>query len=305
MHIYSHPACLKHRPPPDPDFAPKRLQVVIGALHAERFSKLNWHEAPPLAPERLCVAHTPFYIASVLRPLTPGEKRTLAEDTVAVEGTPTAILHAAGAVMTATEEVMKGKIDKAFCIVSPGGHHAEAEAALGFCFFNYVALAALTAQKKMGAKRVAVVDFDAHHGNGTQSAFWNFEDNLYISLHEKNSLSGFTHETGAWNNVVNIPLPEKSSGDVMRRAFSDKVEPKLEAFKPDIIFVSAGFDMHADDPLSTMRLNTDDYYWLGCRLRDISDTLCNGRLVAVMEGGYNLAVLGDCAAAFVAGVAEL
>jgi acetoin utilization deacetylase AcuC-like enzyme len=305
MHIFTHPVCLKHTPPPDPDFAPKRLNVVIEALRAKRFADLEWREAPALAPEKLALAHTPEYVADVMRPIALGEKRFFTSDTVAVSGTAEAALHAAGAVWAATADVMAGKIDKAFCIVGPSGHHAEADTAGGFCFFNNIALAAIAAQKNMGARRVAVVDFDAHHGNGTQSFFWNFEDRLFISLHEETKLSGFAHETGAWDNVVNIPLMKRSDGKVMRQAFAEKAAPKIEAFKPDILFISAGFDMHKDDPLSSLHLETKDYEWLGINLRELADALCNGRLVAVLEGGYNLGVLGDCVAAFVAGIMGL
>ncbi|MFA5040069.1 MAG: histone deacetylase family protein [Bdellovibrionales bacterium] len=302
MHIYTHPACFLHTPPPNAELASKRLNVVMAALHAERFRGLTWHEPPALAKEDLYTIHTPDYVANVLQPIEPGEKRYFTSDTLAVAGTGEAALHAAGAVMAATDDVMNGKADKAFCIVSPGGHHAEANAAGGFCFFNHVALAAIVAQKKWGAKRIAVVDFDAHHGNGTQGFFWNFEDRLFISLHENSGLSGFADETGAWNNIVNIPLPKNSSGEIMRASFMEKAVPKLNDFKPDIIFVSAGFDMHAEDPMSSLCLNGADYFWLGQQLGESADTLCDGRLVAVLEGGYNVEFLGDCVATFIDGL---
>ena len=154
----------------------------------------------------------------------------------------------------------------------------------------------------MGAARVAVVDFDVHHGNGTQSLFWNYEDRLLISLHEENPLSGFAQETGAWENIVNIPLPRGSSGAFVRQAFREKVVPKLKSFRPDIFFVSAGFDMHRDDPLGSLALETEDYLWMGESLRESADALCGGRLVAVLEGGYNLDILGASVAAFVTGM---
>jgi len=298
MHIYTHPNCLNHMPPPEPDFAPKRVRTVMAALREARLIKPMWHEPPPLRTDELYLAHTPHYVDEVLH----SPPKAFAPDTFSSEGTAKAALASAGAVVWAASDVMLGKADKAFCIVSPGGHHAEADAAGGYCFFNHVALAAIAALKKFGASRVAVVDFDAHHGNGTQGLFWNFEDRLYISLHEDNPLSGFALETGAWNNVLNIPLPKKSGSDVVRSAFAEKVMPKIEAFRPDIIFVSAGFDMHAGDPLSSMRLGPDDYRWLGEKLRDISDKLCKGRLVAVLEGGYNLNTLGKAVAAFVEGL---
>lgn len=305
MHVYYSPLCLKHAPPPNPAFAPKRLAAIVDALRAPGFDSLIWHEPPCITPEDLQLIHTPEYIANVLRPMTFGEERLLATDTWAVEGTAEAVLAAAGTVMTATEDVFNGRADQAFCLVSPGGHHAEADTALGFCFFNHVALAAIAAQKKMGARRIAVIDFDAHHGNGTQSLFWNFEDRLYISLHEDNPLSGFAHETGAWNNIINIPLPPKSAGDILPKIFDDKIEPKISEFKPDILFVSAGFDMHVEDPLSSLRLLKSDYRCLGKRLDDLSKKYCQNRLIGVLEGGYNLDVLGPCVASFIGGVENL
>ncbi len=305
MHFYTHPHCFNHTPPPDPDFAPKRLRTVIEALRDPRFSRLAWHEPQALMPQELELVHTKNYIAKVLATVAVNEKRFLAPDTVAVAGTASAALAAAGVVMAATKDVIAKNADRAFCIVSPGGHHAEADAAGGFCFFNNVALAAVAAQKNFGLSRVAVLDFDAHHGNGTQSFFWNFEDRLYISLHEETGLSGFAGETGAYDNVLNIPLPGKTGGDDFRKAFEEKALPKLDAFKPDVVFVSAGFDMHIGDPLSSMRLNGGDYFRLGQTLRAAADSLCKGRLVAVLEGGYNLDALGSCAASFVDGLENI
>ncbi len=305
MHIFTHPACLDHNPPPDPNFFPDRLKVVTDAIRADRFSTISWHVPPAIAIEELFIAHTPEYVAEVLNPINPGKTKSFSHDTVATSGTAKAALYAASAAIAAATKVLTGQIDKAFCLVSPPGHHAEADAAGGFCFFNNIALAAITAQKKLHAKRVAVIDFDAHHGNGTQSLFWNYEDRLFISLHEATQLSGFTEETGAWNNVLNIPLPPKSSGDVFRKHFTERAVPKLQTFTPDALFVSAGFDMHTGDPLSTLRLSVSDYHYLGEILASLSNTLCQGRLVAVLEGGYNLDAIGPCAAAFISGLMGL
>jgi len=306
MQIYSHPSCLKHNPPPDPGYAPKRLQRVLAALKDPKFSGLVWVEDfAPARKEDLCLLHTPGYVDDVLKPIGPGETRLFGNDTVAVEGTAEAALYSTGAALAATKDVIGGKALKAFCAVSPGGHHAEAEAALGFCFFNHVALAAVAAQKIWGIERIAVIDFDAHHGNGTQSFFWNFEDRLFISLHEDNPLSGFAHETGAWKNVLNRPLLRRSDGTTLRQSFLDKVVPKIDYFEPDMLFVSAGFDMHADDPLGLLRLHEDDFRWLGEQIRLLADRHCKGRLVAVLEGGYNIDVLGACVARFIEGIEGL
>lgn len=305
MNIYTHPACFKHNPSSCPRQAPHRIDLVLKALKTERFKSLGWREPSRFSPEELYAAHQPDYVADVLRPIKQGEERSIGLHSIAVEGTAEAALFAAGAVVLATSDVLSGATDKAFCVISPPGHHAEADAASGFCFFNNIALAALIAQKKGGLKKIAVLDFDAHHGNGTQSLFWNFEDRLFISLHEETPLSGLSHETGAWNNILNLPLPPRSGGVEFRRTFETAVNPKLEAFKPDLLFVSAGFDMHTHDPLSTLCLKEDDYKWLGESLRRTTQSLCQGRLVAALEGGYNLDVLGNCVAEFVAGIEGL
>ncbi|MDD3030144.1 MAG: histone deacetylase family protein [Alphaproteobacteria bacterium] len=302
MHIFTHSCCLKHTPPPDPSFAPKRLEVVYDALRRSPLP-LVWHDnALPASREDLCLIHTSPYVDRVLTPLAPGETTLFAADTLATTGTAEATRYAAGVVLAATESIMNGAANGAFCLVSPGGHHAEADAAGGFCFFNNVALAAVAAQQRWGAERVAVVDIDAHHGNGTQSFFWNVEDRLYISVHEETPGSGLVEEIGAWNNVLNIPLPKKSDGRLVLDAFETKIAPKLTAFKPDILFVSAGFDAHKDDPLSSLRLTEDDYRQIGSRLRGLADSFCQGRLVSVLEGGYNLSVLGSSAAAYATGI---
>ncbi len=304
MRIFNHPSCLKHDPGPVPGFAPTRLKAVIDALKADKFRLLRWEDKTPAAkPEDLYLLHTPPYVADVLSPIEEGKERFFDKDTRAMSSTAEAALAAAGMVMHATDQVAQGKIRKAFCLASPGGHHAEADAAIGFCFFNHIALAAVAAQKKYGIGKVAVLDFDAHHGNGTQSFFWNFEDRLYVSLHEDNPLSGFARETGSGNNIMNLPLPVGSDGAAFRQAFEEKAAPNIEAFQPEILFVSAGFDMHKDDPLAGLCLEENDYQWLGRSLRDLSDTLCDGRLICVLEGGYNLEALAASAAAFVDGCA--
>ena len=303
--LYYHPACLKHNPGPDRSFAPARLQKIVTALRNEKFKKLAWHEGAAATPEILELAHTPEYIAKVLVPIPEGEDIAFDFETFATSGTACAASHASGQVLAATEAVISGVARNAFCLANPGGHHAEADGASGYCFFNHVALAAIAAQKNLKQKRVAVLDFDAHHGNGTQSLFWNFADRLYISLHEDNPLSGFAHETGAWQNIMNVPLPTGSNGDVFRQAMEEKALPKIQAFAPDILFVSAGFDMHKDDPLSSMLLEANDYALLGKRLSAFADSVCQGKLVTVMEGGYNLEALAASAANFVFGLMDI
>ena len=301
-YIYSSPACLKHAPGPDCAFAPARLQAVTAALKAPEFSQLTWHSAPPITQAYLRAVHTQDYIDAVLAPVPDGEERTFSHDTVAVAGTADAALAAAGLVACATEAVIKGETRNAFCLASPGGHHAEADSACGYCFFNHVATAAVIAQKFLKQPRVAVIDIDAHHGNGTQSIFWNHEDRLFISLHEESPLSGFVNETGSWGNIMNIPLTTGSDGAAFRQAIKSQVLPKIISFKPDIMFVSAGFDTHKDDPMSGLCLNVDDYEQIARSVTECANSACQGRLVAVLEGGYNLDILGPSVAAFVKGM---
>lgn len=301
--IYHHPDCLKHNPGPDRSFAPARIEAVLNALKSSKINNIEFCEAPTATIDYLKLVHTQEYIDKVLE-LIPEDKEVAFDfETFAVTGTAQAALRSAGLVAEATRAVVKGEKRNAFCIASPGGHHAEADIAIGYCFFNHVALAAVMAQKHLGVNKVAVLDFDAHHGNGTQSIFWNFENRLFISLHEDNALSGFANEHGAWDNVLNIPLLSGSDGTIFRKEIEGKAFPKIESFKPDILFVSAGFDMHGSDPLSTLSLNAKDYGWLGTSIQDLANRICDGKVVAVMEGGYNLEALADSAADFVKGMA--
>ncbi|MFZ4762908.1 MAG: histone deacetylase family protein [Alphaproteobacteria bacterium] len=304
MYIFTHPSCLEHDPSPIQGFAPQRLQTIMEALTAADLSPfLSFqYTAPPATPAQLQLVHTPEHIAHILQPIPQGTELAFDHETFAMSGTAKAILQAAGLAIAATSAVVNGKVAQAFCLTSPGGHHAEAEMVQGYCFCNHVALAAVMAQEEMGLERVAVLDIDTHHGNGTQSLFWNHPQRLFISLHEDTPLSGLAEETGAWHNILNIPLPHGSDGHALCRAIIEQVRPKLTAFRPDILLVSAGFDMHNDDPLGNLALATHDYYRLGAQLQAIAQELCQQRLVCVLEGGYNLEVLGASVAAFVAGI---
>ena len=302
--VYSHTACAGHDPGPFHGMGPARLQAVASALSGPGFGPLAWETAGPIPREILELVHLPAYVDAVLAPVPEGEERAFDFETSAMGGTAHAALHAAGLVAEAVRAVLAGEARNAFCIVSPGGHHAEAETAQGFCFFNNVAVAAALAQDRLGVRRVAVLDFDAHHGNGTQSLFWSHADRMLVSLHEDTPLSGLRDERGAANNILNIPLPHGSDGAVLRDRMTGEALPAIEAFRPELLLVSAGFDMHRDDPLGRLDLDVPDYGWLGEELAALADRLCGGSLVAVLEGGYSLEWLGPSAAAFVAGLME-
>lgn len=302
--IYTHPDCLKHNPGPDISYAPARLDCVAAALKTDTFAALHWSSEISVTEPDFLRVHDKDYLVDIFTPIPPETPRAFDADTWAVNGTAEALRAATGLVVTAVKDVAAGKTRNAFCLASPGGHHAEAAMALGFCFINHVAVGAALAQEMPEFKRVAVIDIDAHHANGTQSMFWNHPDRLCISLHEDSGLSGFAEETGRADNILNIPLPPECDSETYLTLFTDIVLAKLDAFKPDFIFVSAGFDACKNDPLANLALEIDDYVVLGRQLAAAANRLCDGRLVAVMEGGYNLEQLGACAAAFVSGLMD-
>lgn len=293
---YAHPDCQLHNPPPDPGYAPRRLKVVEPAL--QQIPALAWSLKATFDHTDALRVHTDEYLNIVLA--ARKSPQLLGTDAWAVSGTADALRAATGLVTSATRDVAAEKTQRAFCLISPGGHHAEAEMAMGFCFINHVAVGAALAQT-LGFPRVAVVDIDVHHGNGTQAMFWNHSTRLFVSMHEDGP-SGHAHETGFADNILNIPLPHKMDGAAYLKIFSEKVIPKLNAFKPDFIFVSTGFDACEGDLLGQLNLQPQDFAPLGQQLANAANCLCGGRLVAVMEGGYNLSTLGDCASAFVSGL---
>ncbi len=301
--VYTHPACRDHDPPPR-GLAPARLDAVTRALSGPAFADLDWRVPLPARREQLLLVHEPDYVSRILAPMGPRATRRFDFQTVAMSGTSPAALHAAGLVIAAVTDVLSGRCEHAFCLTSPGGHHAEAETAQGFCFFNNAALGAVHAQTVFGAGRVAVLDFDAHHGNGTQSLFWNHPDRMLACVHEKTFRSGLAEERGSANNIVNLPLLHGSGSAVFRSAMRDVALPRLTAFGPDLLLVSAGFDMHSDDPLGKLSLETGDFRWLGRQIAAFARQNCANRLVAVLEGGYHLAALEQSVRAFMAGLGD-
>lgn len=199
------------------------------------------------------------------------------------------------------DAVAGGEADNAFCAVRPPGHHAEPAIPMGFCIFNNVAVGAAQAREVHGLNRVAVVDFDVHHGNGTQAMFQNERDSFFASTHQSPLYpgTGAAHERGCANNIVNVPLPPFAGSDAFRDALEQTILPALHNFGPDIVFISAGFDAHADDPLASLNFQDADYVWATERIVQAAAELCDGRVVSTLEGGYDLAALGRCAASHV------
>ena len=271
---------------------PDRIRAVMEALSVEDFAGLDKREAPEAEAGQLARAHSPAFVEALLDAVPEEGRVRVDADTVMSADSGEASLRAAGAMVAAVEAVMGGQAANAFCAVRPPGHHAESRRSMGFCLFNNVAVGALHAREALGADRVAVVDFDVHHGNGTQAIFETDPSLFFASTHEFPLYpgTGRADETGC-GNIVNVPLRPGSGSAEFRAGMERGVFPALRAFSPDLILVSAGFDAHESDPLATLRLVEDDYAWVSERLCGIADEVCGGRLVATLEGGYDLDAL--------------
>jgi acetoin utilization deacetylase AcuC-like enzyme len=298
--LFTHLACLDHDPGGWHPECPDRLRAVLRALEAPEFAPLLREDAPPASLEQLTRVHGPAYVVSILetRP-APGEIAPLDADTVMSSGSAEAARHAAGGAAAAVDAVMEGWARAAFVAVRPPGHHAEPGRAMGFCLFNNAAIAAQQARARWGVRRVAVVDFDVHHGNGTEAAFAADPELFYASSHQYPCYPGTGAARGIADHIVNIPLPPGSDGGDFRAAWETTILPALDAFAPELLIVSAGFDAHHADPLAELRLTERDFAWVSERLVACADTHAGGRIVSVLEGGYNLAALAASAAAHV------
>jgi acetoin utilization deacetylase AcuC-like enzyme len=298
--LLTHPACLEHDTGYGHPERADRLRAIESALEAERFHYLAREQAPLAdlaAIERL---HPKAYVQMVESSIPERDHKWLDPDTVVSPGSWQAVLRATGACLHAVDQVMAGNADNAFCAVRPPGHHAEPSRAMGFCLFNTVAVAALHARAKHGVERVAVVDFDVHHGNGTQAAFWSDPDLFYGSTHQMPLFpgTGAIDETGV-GNIFNAPLKPGDDGDDFRAAFEQRILPALDAFAPDMLLVSAGFDAHVRDPLAQLRLVEADFAWVTDKLLEAAAKHCGGRLVSTLEGGYDLDALASSTAVHV------
>jgi acetoin utilization deacetylase AcuC-like enzyme len=298
MRVYTHPACLRHDPGAGHPECPQRLEAVLAALR-QGVAQAQWFEAPAATRAQLARVHSAGLIDRVLE---QGHRfpRRLDADTVMSADSADAALHACGAAIAAVDAVLGGAASQAFCAVRPPGHHATAGQAMGFCLFNAVAVAAAHALDAHGLSRVAILDFDVHHGNGSQDIFAADPRVLYLSSHEWPLYpgTGAAAETGI-GNIVNAPLPPGSGGDAFRAAWSGLLLPAMEAFGPELVLVSAGFDAHRLDPLADLQLVADDYAWLGGEVARRAAGCAQGRIVSLLEGGYSLSALAECSVAWV------
>jgi acetoin utilization deacetylase AcuC-like enzyme len=297
----THPACLDHVPPAGHPERPDRLRAVERVLSEERFQSLARAQAP-LAPfEAIALCHPMEYITAIREAAPKQGMVRLDPDTSMSPGTLEAVLRAAGGALHAVDEVMAGKAANAFVAVRPPGHHAEAARPMGFCLFNSVAIAARHAQKRHGAERVAIVDFDVHHGNGSQHIFWSDPTVMYCSTHQMPLFpgTGAVTERGEHDSIVNAPLRPGDGGPRFREAFETRLLPRLKDFRPDLVIISAGFDAHRLDPLANLQLVEDDFDWVTRKLMDIAGASAGNRVVSVLEGGYDLEGLANSTAAHV------
>jgi acetoin utilization deacetylase AcuC-like enzyme len=293
----SHTACLDHEVPEGFSERPDRLRALAQALAGAEFDALDQLDAPLAPLDKAASVHTSAYL-DYLEYARPREGMVqLGPDVVMGPGSWEAILRAMGGAICAVDAVMEKRARNAFCATRPPGHHAESGRFMGFCFINNVAVAARHAQAQHGIERVAIVDFDVHHGNGTQEIFWQDASVLYASTHQFPCYpgTGAASETGV-GNIVNEPLEPGSDGAAMRLAFEEGILPALNDFQPELILLSAGFDAHWRDPLADLRWTEEDYDWITRQVMAVADAHCDGRIVSVLEGGYDLEALGSSVA---------
>ena len=301
--LVTHPACLSHVTPPGHPEQVARLDAIMTALEGMDLIRVA---APMAAEADLLRCHPADYVDGLREAEPQSGWVQIDADTWMSPGSMEAALRAAGGAVRAVDLVLSGEADNAFCAVRPPGHHAETNVSMGFCLFGNVAIAAKHALDFHGLNRVAVVDFDVHHGNGTQDLLWSEARCLTITTHQSPLWpgTGRRDETGDFETVLNLPLPPGSDGAHMRRVYEAEVWPRLRAFKPELILVSAGFDAHRADPLAELNWDETDFVWLTRGICEIAQEVCGGRVVSALEGGYDLDALGASVAAHVTALTE-
>ncbi len=300
--FYSHPECLQHHTGDGHPENSQRLIAIEQALQVQEFDPLIRLDAPleETVYQYIRFIHSDVHCRSILESIPAQGFNYIDSDTVLSPGTGNAALRAVSSVCAALDQILNHQAKQAFCAVRPPGHHAEPNRAMGFCLFNNIAIAAEYARRHYQLERVAIVDFDVHHGNGTQAAFAQQPEVLYLSSHEMPNYpgTGFASETGV-GNIINVPLHAHCSGSEFRHLYEIHILPALHRFKPELVLISAGFDAHRDDPLSSIQLIEDDYTWVTQELAAIADQYCQGMLLSVLEGGYHLEALGQSVASHI------
>ncbi|MGB0682431.1 MAG: histone deacetylase family protein [Magnetovibrionaceae bacterium] len=304
--LFTHPACLEHDTGEGHPECADRLRAILQALEHERFLHLERHEAPLGDVDMIKKVHKPEYVDAILNKVPEKGHAFVDPDTLLSPGSKEAMLRSVGGVCSAIDAVLTGQAPNAFVATRPPGHHAEHSAAMGFCFFNNAAVGARYAQETFRLRKIAVVDFDVHHGNGTEELFRFDPDLFYASSHQFPAYPGTGHQEdrGQFNNICNAELPPGADGKAFRHAYEHEILPALDHFKPELIIISAGFDAHGRDPLAQCRLSTDDFIWVTREIKKIAAEHCRGRIVSVLEGGYDLGALAASVAVHVAVLME-
>jgi acetoin utilization deacetylase AcuC-like enzyme len=298
--LLHHAAFLEHLTPVGHPERPDRLRALHAALDNEGFAALQRMDAPAASSESALLCHPERYVEAIRRAVPSEGLVRIDPDTTVSPGSWAAAMHAIGAALYAVDAVARGEASNAFCAVRPPGHHAEAQRAMGFCLFDTIAIAARHAQHSHGMERVAIIDWDVHHGNGTQAIFWSDPSVLYASTHQMPLFpgTGAMDETGV-GNIFNAPLSPGEGTTEFKAAFNERILPAVRSFAPDLILISAGFDAHRRDPLAEIGLEAEDFAWATAELMQIADQTAGGRVVSVLEGGYDLKGLAASAAAHV------
>jgi acetoin utilization deacetylase AcuC-like enzyme len=304
--LVTHSACLNHLTPAGHPERPDRLRAIERALEGERFQNLARVEAPAASLETIALCHPMDYVTAIRDATPQNGLAQLDADTSMSPGSFEAALRAAGGAVFAVDEVIAGKARNAFVATRPPGHHTEIARPMGFCLFNNAAIAARHAQKEHGIARAAVIDFDVHHGNGSQDIFWSDATVMYGSTHQMPLYpgTGAKNERGEHDTIVNAPLRPGDGGVKFREAFESVILPRLRDFAPELIVISAGFDAHMRDPLANLNLLESDFEWGTRKLMEVADKYAQGRVVSVLEGGYDLQGLANSAAAHVAALMQ-
>jgi len=299
--LYTHPACIEHDPGSRHPECPDRLRSVMAGLEADEFEALKRMEAPIIEITDIERNHQASYVAEVLDNMPDEGRVHLDPDTSMSPASGEATRRSAGAVCEAIDKVMAGDADNAFCAVRPPGHHAESNRAMGFCLFNSIAIGAKYARANLGLGRVAVVDFDVHHGNGTQHSFERDAGLFYGSSHQYPAYpgTGSVDECGDFNNICNFPMSPGEGSKAFRQGYTNDILPALREFNPDLLLISAGFDAHERDPLAQINLKTNDYDWVTGELLSVAGDCCDGHVVSLLEGGYDLGALKESSQAHV------
>lgn len=294
--IYSHPDCLQHEPGYGHPESPKRLQAILENI-------AQYEEAPLGTEQQVLLAHSPELLTHI-KTAAPNEGLVQIDaDTIMSPGSLQAAYRGTGAACKAIDELIAGHIQHAFCATRPPGHHATRNQAMGFCLFNHIAIAALYALQQYAIERIAIVDFDVHHGNGTQDIVQGKKGLFYISTHQSPFYPGTGNETeNIPDNILNIPLAAGTEHSSYQQLFTEVVIPALESFKPQLLLISAGFDAHHEDPLASLNFSEMTYQWLGEQLSTIANTFCQSKILSVLEGGYNLAALSKSVKSYLDGV---